>query len=230
MLQSQSHRSHDRLEAALKCVFQENRSERYFHHQIIRQVEESYKQSHRGRPRSDSSYRKIEKVTYTFSWSHHQEAIRHEARCDGLFPLVTNRKDPAGDILGIYKYQPRLEKRHEQLKSVYHVAPVFLKHPERIEALLFLYFLALLVTALMERTIRLAMKDKGIESLPIYPEQRECRKPTADKILDLFQDVRKQTILKKGIPLEIIPDDLNAVQKQVLSLFQMKPTDFFQDR
>lgn len=229
-LQSQPHRSHDRLEAAVKDVFRENHSERYFHWQIISRTEDSYKQSHRGRPRSDSTYRKIEKITYTFSWSHHQDTIRYEARSDGLFPLITNRKDTARDILGIYKYQPRLEKRHEQLKSVYHVAPVFLKHPERIEALLFLYFLALLMTALMERTVRKAMRENGIGSLPIYPEQRECRKPTADKILDLFRDVRKQTILKNNSPLEVIHDDLTVIQKQVLSLFQMKPSDFFQVR
>lgn len=229
-LQSQSHRSHDRLETALKDVFRENRSEKYFHWQVIRRTEESFKQSHRGRPRPDSAYRKIEKVTYTFSWSHRQEAIRYEARTDGLFPLITNRKDPARKILEIYKYQPRLEKRHEQLKSVYHVAPVFLKHPERIEALLFLYFLALLMTALMERTVRQAMKENGIESLPIYPEQRECRRPTADKILDLFRDVRKQTILQNNRPLEVIPDDLNAIQEQVLDLLQIKPADFFQTR
>lgn len=229
-LQNQSHRGHKHLESALKNIFHENHSERYFHWQIISRSEESYKQSHRGRPRSDTTYRKIEKVAYTFSWSHNQDTIRYDSRSDGLFPLVTNRTDPAGKILEIYKYQPRLEKRHEQLKSVYHVAPVFLKHPERIEALLFLYFLALLMTSLMERTVRLAMKEKEIESLPIYPEQRECRKPTADKILDLFRDVRKQTILKNKTPLEVIPDDLNEIQKQVLDLFQMKPADFFQAR
>lgn len=227
-LQGQSHRSCDRLEAALKDIFQDNHSERYFHWQVTSRTEESFKQSHRGRPKPDTSYRKIERVTYTFSWTHNQEAIRYEARTDGLFPLITNRKDSATAILEIYKYQPRLEKRHEQLKSVYHVAPVFLKHPERIEALLFLYFLALLMTALMERTVRQAMKENGIESLPIYPEQRECRRPTADKILDLFRDVRKQTILKNNRPLEVIPDDLSAIQTQVLSLFQIKPADFFQ--
>ncbi len=226
-LQGRSHKSRDRLKSDLGDIFRENQSERYFHWLITRTVEKSYRQAHRGRPRPDSPYRKIEKVIYTFSWSHNQETIRYEARSDGLFPLITNKKDLAREILSIYKYQPCLEKRHEQLKSVYHVAPVFLKHPERIEALLFLYFLALLMTALIERTVRKAMKEKGIESLPIYPEQRECRRPTANKILDLFRDVRKQTILRKGNPLEVIPDDLNDIQRQVLALFQMNTSDFF---
>jgi hypothetical protein len=42
----------------------------------------------------------------------------------------------------------------------------------RIEALFTLYFLALLVQALIERELRLAMARQKIEELPLYPEQR----------------------------------------------------------
>jgi transposase len=51
--------------------------------------------------------------------------------------MVTNdhSRDPK-ELLDVYKYQPFLEKRNEQLKSVLSVAPVFLKRPERVAALL----------------------------------------------------------------------------------------------
>ena len=130
-------------------------------------------------------------------------------------------------MLEIYKFQPRLEKRHQQLKSVYHVAPMFLKHPERIEALLFLYFLGLLLTSLIERKVRLAMKKQNLVSIPIYPEQRECRYPTADKILALFQDVRVQTVTQNNRRLAQVPDKLNQIQKLVLDLLEISRDKYF---
>ena len=57
------------------------------------------------------------------------------------------------------------------------------------------------------------MKKKGLSSIPIYPEQRECRRPTGDKILELFRDVRFQSVIQNGKQLARVPDKLNAVQK-----------------
>ena len=50
--------------------------------------------------------------------------------------------------------------------------------PQRIEALFTLYFLALLIQALIERELRQAMQRERLKELPIYPEQRACRRPT----------------------------------------------------
>jgi transposase len=204
-------KSRGALELRVREILKENQSEHYFNWQVIETEQAHFTQVQRGRPGKRTAYRKVTKKRATLSFASHEENIRYEARCDGLFPLLTNRRDPASVILEIYKYQPRLEKRHEQLKSVYHVAPVFLKHPERIEALLFLYFLGLLITSLLERTVRSAMKTKGFTSIPIYPEQRECKNPTADKILALFEDIRIQTVTRAGKPLRVIPDELNEI-------------------
>jgi hypothetical protein len=50
------------------------------------------------------------------------------------------------EILDNYRYQPWLEKRHEQLKTGHKVAPVLL-----------------LIQALIEREVRLEMKNDGLE-------------------------------------------------------------------
>ena len=89
------------------------------------------------------------------------------------------------ELLLAYKQQPAIERRFEHLKTDFVVAPVFLKEVSRIEALLCVYFFVLLVEALLERELRRAMKRKGIESLPLYPERRACRRPTARKVIDL---------------------------------------------
>jgi hypothetical protein len=66
------------------------------------------------------------------------------------------------------------------------IAPVLLKNEGRIEALFTLYFLALLVQAIIERELRLAMKREKIDELPLYPEQRDCARPTTEQVLRLF--------------------------------------------
>jgi hypothetical protein len=42
---------------------------------------------------------------------------------DGIFPLTTNTKETPADVFKIYKYQPRIGKRHVLLKSTLEVAP-----------------------------------------------------------------------------------------------------------
>ena len=55
-------------------------------------------------------------------------------------------------------------------KTVLEVAPVFLKKEKRIEAMLFLYFVALMIVSLIERKIRINMAKEQIEKLPILPQ------------------------------------------------------------
>ena len=75
-------------------------------------------------------------------------------RCAGV------REDETLDLaeaLGKYKYQPFVEKRHEQLKSVFGVAPMWLKNVGRVASLLWLYYVVELAGALVEREVRRQM-------------------------------------------------------------------------
>lgn len=65
------------------------------------------------------------------------------------------------------------------MREVREVRPVFLKSISRIEAFLFLEFVAVILDAVIEREIRVAMKRARITKLPLYPEERECAAPTA---------------------------------------------------
>jgi transposase len=103
----------------------------------------------------------VKKVVRRFDLDYRLDEARvaEDARSDGLFPLVTNvLKMSEQEVLWAYKRQPTIEKRFEQLKTDYEVAPVYLKEVRRIQALLCLYFLALLVEALVERELRQAME------------------------------------------------------------------------
>ena len=69
---------------------------------------------------------------------------------------------------------------------------------DRIEAFFLVYFLALMVQALIERELRLGMKREGIEKLPIYPEERQTAHPTAEQVLRLFSLAQRQTVSNSG--------------------------------
>lgn len=224
---SQKHfRSREKLEATIREILRDRKTSAYFQTKTETRVEERYRQERKGRPTVGTRYRKTEKSYYSFIWEHDQAAIRYAAKCDGIFPLISNRSDPAKEILKIYKFQPRLERRHSQLKSVYNVRPVFIKNPARIEALLFVYFIALLIDGLVERETRRAMKEQKITKLPIYPEARACAHPTANKVFDLFRDVRLHRVLTPGLT-RYQPDELSPVQLQVLDLLKLPVEKFF---
>jgi len=136
-----------------------------------------------------------------------------------MFPFITNdRQLSLSDLLEHYKYQPCLERRHEQLKSGLEVVPMWLKSIARIEAILLLYYIALLIRALLERDIRQRMKDEQLPALPIYPEQRNCRAPSAERILAVFSSLQRHELVSRGTTIQLFEPQLSTMHHRVLRL------------
>ena len=171
----------------------------------------------------------MKKVTTRFELSYRIDdaQVAEDAKSDGLFPLITNVADLSElELLKTYKRQPTIEKRFAQLKTDFQVAPVYLKAVHRIQALLCVYFFALLVEALLERELREAMQRKGVESLPLYPEGRACRWPTARRVIDLFEPVQRHTLTHGKRPPEVLVTELTRVQRRLLSLLGLPPKNY----
>ena len=117
--------------------------------------------------------------------------------------MTNDRKLSSAELLQAHKGQPMIEKRFKQLKTVHQIAPIFLKNEGRIEAFFTLYFLALLVQALIERELRLAMQRENITKLPLFPEQRDCERPTTEQILRLFTLAERYKLSEGGHTLEV---------------------------
>src|SRR3990172_2989160 len=178
-----------------------------------------YKQTRRGRPGPDTAYRRITRRRYDIEWTLDEPAVAYDEKSDGMYPLLTNdRKLSPAQVLEAHKGQPKIEKRFEQIKTVHEIAPVCLKSEARIEALFTLYFLALLVQALIERELRRAMKRENIDELPLYPEQRQCKHPTTEQILRLFSLAERHTLLSKDHTVQVFYPDITELQRQVLTL------------
>ena len=189
--------------------------------------EHRFKQTRRGRPGPDTAYRKITKSRFDIEWQTDEEAIAYDHRSDGMYPLMTNdRSLSPAEILQAHKGQPMIEKRFEQIKTVHEIAPVFLKNEGRIEALFTLYFLALLVGALIERELRLAMKRENIAELPLCPEQRQCAHPTTEQILRLFSLAERHRLLLDGSTVQLFDLALTPLQRHVISLLGISEQAF----
>ncbi len=122
--------------------------------------------------------------------------------------------------------QPLVEQRHDLLKNVAAAAPMFLKSASRIEAVLFLLFVALLVHALIEREVRAAMAARGIKTLPLYPEDRECKAPSTDRILELFGPLQRHLLCHKGRVVRRFDPELTTLQRQLLAFLGVSPKAF----
>jgi transposase len=187
--------------------------------EIEEQVTERYRQERRGRPGEKTRYVKEEKLRFALRHRIELERLDEEARCDGIFPLVSNdRVMTERELLLAYKQQPAIERRFEQLKTDFAVAPVYLKEVSRIQALLCVYFFVLLVEALLERELRRAMERKGLASLPLYPERRPCRRPTARRVIDLYEDVQRHMLAVGTRPPEVFSTELTRLQKRIIRL------------
>lgn len=213
-------RSVDAAQKAADNVLSEVGAGRWLQAKARSEDTSEYKQVSPGRPGKETKYRKAEGNVIVFEIDEIGEAILADSRTDGLFAMTTNdEKMTSAELLEAYKYQPFLEKRNEQLKSVLAVAPVFLQRPERVAALLFLYYLAVLSFALIEREIRRAMLDEGIDALPLYPEGRAARSPTADLVLRTFAGIRRSELVgKAGSSLKTFHDPLTDVAVETLRL------------
>lgn len=85
----------------------------------------------------------------------------------GCFVLITNepfeseRGMSSLELLRLYKDQHSIEQNFGFLKDVLIVNALFLKSPKRIEALGLILVLALMVWRLMERTMRMSLRESG---------------------------------------------------------------------
>jgi transposase len=188
---------------------------------------ETFRQHHRGRPGPDTHYRKQVRRRFDLKYEIDHQQLSGAERLDGVFPLVSNDVQlSALQLLHAYKHQPLIEKRFEQMKTDFAVAPVWLKKVERIDALLGVYFLALLTEALIERELRQAMKREGLDTLPMYPEGRACRCPTVRRLIDVFDSIQRHEIHQPGQPPTVTVTELTPLQRQLLQLLRIPAPNY----
>ena len=175
-----------------------------------------------GRPSlTKSVYKNKWEFTHSLQWELNEQALAKASKTDGIFPLVTNTALDAREVLRKYKSQPFLEKRMYTKKTVLEVAPVFLKKEKRIEAMLLLYFVALMIVSLIERKIRMNMARETIEKLPILPQGMNSKKPTWNNIRYFYRNVHYSQIIRNGVCIQAVVKGLSGLHEQINWLLEI---------
>ena len=175
-----------------------------------------------GRPSlTKSIYRNKWEFTYGIEWRLNESALEQASRIDGIFPLITNTELESSEVLRKYKRQPFLEKRMYTKKTILEVAPVFIKKEHRIEAMLFLYFVALMIVSLIERRIRMNMASEKIDKLPILPQGMNTKKPTWNNIRYFYRNVHYSKIIRDGVCLQAVVQGIGAMHERINRLLEL---------
>lgn len=154
------------------------------------------------------------------------EVLAHKRQAAGCFVLLTNvptegeMAHRAGEVLRAYKEQHGVEQNFAFLKDPVIVNSLFLKKPERIEALGLVLLLALLLWRLVERTLRGYVETTGTSLMGW--DKKATQKPTAFMLMTKFAAVM---VIKVGGQRQLAPP-LSSVQQSYLNALGVPATYF----
>jgi transposase len=196
------------------------------YHQVEVVVEERPKYGP-GRP-SQKQPRVVKALRYGLrvTLQERSEIIARKTQEAGCFVLLTNvptqgeMAHSAGEVLWAYKEQHGVEQNFAFLKDPVIVNSLFLKKPERIEALGLVLLLALLLWRLVERTLRMHVETTG-KPLTGWDKQA-TQKPTAFMMMTKFAGVM---VIKVGDQRQLA-HPLSPVQQQYLLALGVPATYF----
>ena len=147
--------------------------------------------------------------------------LKEEAGCFVMITNVNKDKYSAAEILKIYKEQHGIEKNFGFLKDPLIVNDLFLKKPERIEALGFILVISLLIWRLVERCLRGYIKEKNIKITGW--DKKQTSSPTTFMMTTKFCSVHT---LKKG-SIRWLSRKISDVQKEYLDALGLSEEIFY---
>jgi transposase len=228
-LSSPRTRLHDRkkIEKVIEDILTRHQALAWIRVEVEEREIEIFSQEQPGRPGKDTRYLRRTRTRFDLSFAIDTVAVSIDAVSDGIFPLITNDKELTPlEILLAYKRQAIIEKRYQQLKTDFVVAPVFLKEVARIEALMCVYFFVMLVQALIERQMRKNMAAARIESLPLYPEGRPCKAPCVRRVLDFFANIQRHLLIHARSQHTNLVTSLSRNQRRLLEVLDVPENSY----
>jgi transposase len=195
-------------------------------HDLVGQVEEKpiYVT---GRPKADGT-RKIQRTTYRLKISvrPREEAIERARKEAGCFVLITNDPEESSgglsskELLSAYQDQHSVEQNFGFLKDPVIVNALFLKSPRRIEALGLILVLALMIWRLMERTMRVSLKESNTKV--VGWNNRQTSRPTSFMMTTKFVSV----IVIRTAEQRFLAEPLDPAQERYLQILGLSAAVF----
>lgn len=169
----------------------------------------------RGRPKKDEKL--VTHYVVDAKACRNEELIQYEKRYLGRFIIGSNDMDlDAEEMLNKYKDQSKVEKGFRFIKDKsLRVSEVYLKKPERIEALSMIMVLTLMVYSVAEWKLREKLKETG-ESIPSQVK-KPTQKPTLKWVFMLMKGIAEVHInTKSKTKVQII--NLDEIKEKIIRL------------
>ncbi len=219
------------IEQRCDAILKKNRTSDFFKYTISNNPVTTYKNKKKGRSVKGETPEKTVVVTDNFSieLQYDQATFEKElARC-GYYPLITNKPE---DTLSIeeamlaHKNQYKCEHINRRAKSSLNLEPIYLQTPERIEAMLFLFKIALQVVVLIERNARanIENRNRGLDNF--MPNKKDVRNPGTEYMLAEFQYIVSGKIPMSGGQVAGFVSELNPLQKDILYILDV-PLEYY---
>ena len=224
-------KSYDAIDKACSAILKRHHTKDFFTYRIINEPITTYKNKHRGRPSKKAKPEQIAIVQDHFKLELilDQSALdRALSRC-GYYPLLTNQSQEQlsiEDAMLAHKKQYKSEHTFRRAKGPYSIEPVYLHTPERIEAFLLLFKIALQMVVLIERTARknICKRDYGLDNF--MPNRVDVRNPRSEYMLKEFEDIVKGEMpLPDGNTYGFV-SELNKLQRDILSVLEV-PLNYY---
>jgi len=158
--------------------------------------------------------------------------VQRDAELDGVYLLVAGGKAATlsdAEMVAEWKGQYKVEHCFRLVNQRFLVAPVFLKTPRRIAALVLLIMVGALVAGLMERQVRRALAQHQQPITGLMPEGRDTLHPTIARLFKAFADYSLVQVKDvRGRVVETRFARLNPVQAQILKVIGFpQPAELF---
>lgn len=182
-------------------LFGERQAAEYFRYEMV-------PLSKQQRERLPPPGRGCRRPEFRFEFTYDAKAAERAAAYDGYSALATTapREQSADEVFTKYKQQGYSELANHEFKTPLAVHPLFLKSPDRVEALVFLMMIALTTYFLLQRMYR--------QSVPADASARE-RRTTTQTLLGAFSSyvlILHPTRLGR----EVQPTRLTTRQRDIL--------------
>ncbi len=158
----------------------------------IHAQEVQLKRSQRGRPRKGEEPPRVTSYTIELTLGDQQaDVIQREKERLSTFVLITNvplKNKTAEEVLRDYHSQFLAEQNWRFLKVPWHLSPVFLKLPRRVEAFAYVLFFALIIYRLIQHRARASL-ETSLQKKMLLPGGIWRATPTTDQLLDMLRRV-----------------------------------------
>ena len=217
-------KTYESIEKACVAILKKQHTQDYFQYTINNDPIITYKNKKRGRPAANAEKVAITTDRYNVKLSFNQKCFENALYRCGYYPLITNKTQDSltiQDAMMAHKGQYKSEHTYRRSKGPYKLEPIYLHTPERIEALLLLFKIALQMVVLIERTARetIRQRDKGLDNF--MPNRKDVRNPKTEYLLCEFEYiVQGHMRLPDGNTYGFV-SELNSLQQDILAILQV---------